>query len=137
MQVMNTEINYREEAEAIRTRRPREASFCPAPLPYVGEIKLRRRRDGGYLIASLACDGQAGQFLDGTLAADVFSAADLTSTGDEDLLAQALERAHQTLNDLRLEEALKMVALLRRERSDEDLVIQLREVLAEMTTMRR
>ncbi len=134
---MKMEMDYGKEAEAIRTERPGEVSFCPAPLPYVGEIKLRRRRDGGYLIAALACDGQAGQFLDGTLAAEVISAADVQREDGEDPLAGALERAHETLNELRLEEALKLVAVLRGERTDDDLVDQLREVLAEMATMRR
>lgn len=134
---MKTELDYSKEAEAIRARRPREASYCPAPLPYVGEIKLRRRRDGGYLIAALACDGQAGQFLDGTLAVEVISAGQVDNTDGEDHLALALRRAHQTLNELRLEEAFKLVAVLQGDRSDEDLAGMLGEVLAEMKTTRR
>ncbi len=133
---MPTELDYTGEADKIRDHGPKEVSFCPAPLPYVGEIKLRRRRDGGYLVAVLACDGQAGQFLDGTLAVEVVSAADLRA-GEEDPLALALERAHHTLNELRLEEAFKLAAVLRGERSDEDLSAKLHEVLAEMDTMRR
>lgn len=134
---MQTELDYGKEAAQIRTLRQKEASFCPAPLPYVGEIKLRRRRDGGYIVAVLACDGQAGQLLDGTLAVEVVSAGDLERTGAEDPLARALERAHQTLNELRLEEAFKTAAVLRGERSDADLAEKLREVLAEMDIMPR
>lgn len=133
---MIPEFDYQQEAQAIRNGYPRQLSFCPAPLPYVGKIKLRRRRDGGYLIAVLASDGQAAQFLDGRMAMEVISAADVRDTA-EDHLATALERAHQTLEELRLEEAFKLADVLRRGRTDEQLLARLRQVLAEIETTRR
>jgi hypothetical protein len=124
-------MDYLKQARAIRAERPPQLVLKPDPVPFVGRLKLQRRRDGGYLVTAIASDGQAGQFADGSLAAEVVAPADLDRVQPEDLLSQALERAHDRLNRLRLEAAFRLIAQLRGDRDDQTLVAMLQQALEE------
>lgn len=105
-------MDHRREAAAIRARRPQTLLLNPPPLPYQGHLSLIRRHDGGYLIAAVGYDDQAGVFDDGGLAAEVIGAQDVEAEEPRDLLAEALLRAQQRLERLRLEASLRLVAEL-------------------------
>lgn len=121
-------MDYQKEAEEIRTNLPEQVSFTPPPLPLVGSINLLKRHDGGYVIAATGHDDQAGQFNDGTIAAEIL---DGETVSQPDELADALARAHESLLRLRLEAAMRLaVEIGRRLHDDETLVSMFRDALA-------
>jgi hypothetical protein len=123
-------MDYRSEAEQIREDLPDHLSFTPPPVPLVGHISALRRYDGGYLVAAIAQDDQAGRLADGTLTAELLKPTDVQQVHPEDHLAAALERAHENLMRLRLEAALKLIAFIGKQLYDEaTLVSMLREEL--------
>jgi hypothetical protein len=123
-------MDHQEEARAIREQTPKQTSFNPPPLPYVGCINLLRRHDGGYVVAALGPDDQAGQFEDGTLAVEILDGEAVNETEPEDRLAAALRRAEGRLRRLRVEAALRLVATIGPElHDDETLVAMLRDAL--------
>jgi len=119
-------MDYRKEAAAIRGKRPAQLVLNAPPMPYVGQINLLRRHDGGYLIAAVGYDDQAGLFDDGGLAAEVLDAGALEAVEPRDRLARALERAHHSLERLRIEASLRLVAELGQDQSEAELVELLR-----------
>ena len=122
-------MDSRQQAEQIHRQRPARTQLCPQPQPYVGQVQVLRRRGGGYMVTPLGADGQAGQFMDGTMDVQTISPATLAGEGGVDALAEALRRAHLSLNELRVEEACKLVAVLREGRSDELLHAKLQQAL--------
>ena len=126
-------MDFEKEARALRAKLPGQASFNPPPMPYVGHINLIRRRDGGYMVAAIGADGQAGQLEDGTLAVSILDGSAVRQTGPEDPLAATLRLAHRQLMQLRVEAALRLAAKLGRELYDdhEELHGMLREALAQ------
>ena len=123
-------MDYRNEAEQIREELPQQLSFNPPPVPLVGHISALRRHDGGYLVAAIAQDDQAGRLADGTLAVELLKPTDVQQVDPEDQLAAALERAHENLMRLRLEAAFKQIAFIGKQLHDEaTLVSMLREEL--------
>jgi hypothetical protein len=119
-------MDHRKEAAAIRASRPQTLLLNPPPLPYQGHINLIRRHDGGYLIAAVGYDDQAGVFDDGGLAAEVIGAQDVEAEEPRDLLAEALLRAQQRLERLRFEASLRLVAELGSDQEEGQLVEALR-----------
>lgn len=119
-------MDHRREAAAIRARRPQTLLLNPPPLPYQGHLSLIRRHDGGYLIAAVGYDDQAGVFDDGGLAAEVIGAQDVEAEEPRDLLAEALLRAQQHLERLRLEASLRLVAELGSDQDEGQLLEALR-----------
>ncbi len=119
-------MDHRKEAAAIRARRPQTLLLNPPPLPYQGHINLIRRHDGGYLIAAVGYDDQAGVFDDGGLAAEVIGAQDVEAEQPCDLLAEALLRAQRRLERLRIEASLRLVAELGSDQEEGQLVEALR-----------
>ncbi len=128
---MATEMNYGDEADRVRRERPPRVSLVPDPRPFVGEIRLLRRKDGSYLVAALDYDGQAAIMPDGDPAAEVVPRQQVAERGDEDPLAAAIARAHGALDQLRLESALNTVATLGAPLGEEALVTRLRAALKE------
>ena len=122
-------MDHTKEAAAIRAQRPQTLLLNPPPLPYQGHINLIRRHDGGYLIAAVGYDDQAGVFDDGGLAAEVISAQDVEVEEPCDLLAESLQRAQQSLARLRIEASLRLVAELGSEQDEEQLVDRLRQAI--------
>jgi len=124
-------MNLRKEAQEIRENRPEQISFNPPPLPYMGYINLLRRHDGGYLVAAIGHDDQAGQFNDGTMAAEIIDGDEVDQTRPRDHLAHALEKAHSQLMRLRVEAAVRLVAKIGRHYHDnETLISMLKDALA-------
>jgi len=123
-------MDYRKEAEEIRTNLPEQISFTPPPLPLVGSINLLKRHDGGYVIAATGHDDQAGQFNDGSIAAEILDGETVAKEGPDEL-ADALARAHESLLRLRLEAAMRLaVEIGRRIHDDETLVSMFKDALA-------
>lgn len=123
-------MDYHSEAEQIREELPDQLSFNPPPVPLVGHISALRRHDGGYLVAAIAQDDQAGRLADGTLAAELLGATDVQKIHPKDHLAAALGRAHENLMRLRLEAAFRLIAVIGRQLHDDaTLVSMLREAL--------
>lgn len=126
---MPYELDCDAAAETIRSEKPQELSLLPAPQPFVGEIRVLKRHNGGYLVAVLDYDDQAALLPDGSMAAQVVPPAAVASAEPEDALALALERAQEQLNELRLRSAFEIIARLREDRDEETLVDMLRDAL--------
>jgi len=122
-------MDYQKEAATIREDRPQQVTICPPPRPLVGEVRVLRRQNGGYLVTANADDGQAGQFMDGSLAVEVIAPEEVDRTAPEDLLASALRAAHDNLNRLRLEDMFKLIPVLGEGQDEEALVALLRQAL--------
>jgi hypothetical protein len=123
-------MDFEKEARAVREKMPKQTSFNPPPLPYVGCINLLRRHDGGYVVAALGADDQAGQLEDGTLAVEILDGDAVRQSEPEDRLAGALRRANERLRRLRVEAALRLVAKIGPKLyDDETLVAMLRNAL--------